>query len=157
MVDMKKNKKNKIKISYVVGFISGLIIYLIGLFLLFGASLIKLDSVKKYIPDIYLTRKTISSVKILGLVLFLIGFIIFMVSIINLYKKEKIKENVKDLIVEGRADVITIIVMTYVLIFMLIICLLLEEVIGALLFGIAILVQSVLNSCLIKYFKKRVD
>jgi len=157
MVKMKKNKKKKIKVSYVIGFIAGLIIYLIGLFLLFGASLIKLDSVKKYIPDIFLTRSTITNVKILGVVLFIIGFIIFMFSIINLYKTEKIKENVKDLIVEGRADVITIIVMTYVLIVMLIICLLFEEVIGALLFGIAILIQSVLNNSLLKYFKKRVD
>ncbi len=154
---MKKNKKKKIKVSYVIGFVVGLIIYLIGLFLLFGASLIKLDSVKKYIPDIFLTRNTITNVKIFGVVLFIIGFIIFMFSIINLYKTEKIKENVKDLIVEGRADVITIIVMTYVLIIMLIICLLFEEVIGALLFGLAILIQSVLNNCLLKYFKKRVD
>ena len=154
---MKKNKKKKIKVSYVIGFISGLIIYLIGLFLLFGASLVKLESVKNFIPDVLLTRGTIGNIKILGVVLFLIGFIIFMISVINLYKEEKIKENVKDLIVEGRADVITIIVMTYVLIVMLIICLLLEEVIGALLFGIAILIQSVLNTCLIKYFKKRVD
>ena len=152
-----KKKKKKVSIAYIIGFIVGLIIYLVGLFLLFGASLIKLDSIRKFIPDVFLTRGTISSIKILGVVLFLIGFIIFMVSIINLYKKEKIKENVKDLIVEGRADVITIIVMTYVLIVMLIICLLLEEVIGALLFGITILVQSVLNTCLIKYFKKRVD
>lgn len=157
MVVMNKKKKKKVSIAYIIGFIVGLIIYLVGLFLLFGASLIKLDSIRKFIPDSFLTRGTISSIKILGVVLFLIGFIIFMVSIINLYKKEKIKENVKDLIVEGRADVITIIVMTYVLIVMLIICLLLEEVIGALLFGIAILVQSVLNTCLIKYFKKRVD
>ncbi len=154
---MKKNKKKKIKVSYIIGFISGLIIYLIGLFLLFGASLVKLDSVKNFLPEVLLTRGTIGNIKVLGLVLFLIGFIIFMISVINLYKEEKIKENVKDLIVEGRADVITIIVMTYVLIVMLIICLLLEEVIGALLFGIAILIQSVLNTCLIKYFKKRVD
>lgn len=154
---MKKNKKKKIKVSYVIGFISGLIIYLIGLFLLFGASLVKLDSVKNFLPDVLLTRGTIGNIKVLGVVLFLIGFIIFMFSVINLYKEEKIKENVKDLIVEGRADVITIIVMTYVLIVMLIICLLLEEVIGALLFGVAILIQSVLNTCLIKYFKKRVD
>ena len=154
---MKKNKKKKIKVSYVIGFISGLIIYLIGLFLLFGASLVKLESVKSFIPDVLLTRGTIGNIKVLGVVLFLIGFIIFMISVINLYKEEKIKENVKDLIVEGRADVITIVVMTYVLIVMLIICLLLEEVIGALLFGIAILIQSVLNTCLIKYFKKRVD
>ena len=123
---MKKNKKKKIKVSYVIGFISGLIIYLIGLFLLFGASLVKLESVKSFIPDVLLTRGTIGNIKVLGVVLFLIGFIIFMISVINLYKEEKIKENVKDLIVEGRADVITIIVMTYVLIVMLIICLLLE-------------------------------
>ena len=47
------------------------------------------------------------------------------------------------------------IVMTYVLIFMLVVCLLFDEVIGALLFGIAILIQSILNTVLIKYFKNR--
>ena len=78
-----------------------------------------------------------------------------MVSVININKEEKIKENVKDLIVEGRADVITIIVMTYVLIFMLVVCLIFDEVIGALLFGIAILIQSVLNNFLLRYYRKK--
>jgi hypothetical protein len=38
---------------------------------------------------------------------------------------------------------------------MLVVCLLFDEVIGALLFGIAIMIQSILNTVLIKYFKNR--
>ena len=149
---MKKQKK-KNKIHLVIGFICGLIIYLVGLFLLFGASLTKLDGIKKILPDIIVTRSTILNIKIFGAILFLIGFVVFMISIILLYKEDKIKENVKELIIEGRADVITIIV--YTLIFMLVICLIFDEVIGALLFGIAILIQSILNNFLLKYYRKK--
>lgn len=151
---MKKQKK-KNKIHLVIGFICGLIVYLVGLFLLFGASLTKLDGIKKILPDIIVTRSTILNIKIFGAILFLIGFVVFMISIILLYKEDKIKENVKELIIEGRADVITIIVMTYTLIFMLVICLIFDEVIGALLFGIAILIQSILNNFLLKYYRKK--
>ena len=151
---MKKQKK-KNKIHLVIGFICGLIVYLVGLFLLFGASLTKLDGIKKILPDIIVTRSTILNIKIFGAVLFLIGFVVFMISIILLYKEDKIKENVKELIIEGRADVITIIVMTYTLIFMFVICLIFDEVIGALLFGIAILIQSILNNFLLKYYRKK--
>ena len=93
--------------------------------------------------------------KLYGLILFLIGFVIFMVSVVLLYKNNEITENVRELVIEGKADVITIVVMTYVLIFMLVICLLFDEIIGALLFGLAILIQSILNTVLIKYFKNR--
>ena len=151
---MKKTKKQN-KIYLIVGFICGLIIYLIGLFLLFGASLTKLEGVKKLLPDVILTRSTLLSIKVFGAILFLIGFVIFMISVILLYKEDKIKENIKELIIEGRADVITIIVMTYVLIFMLVICLIFDEVIGALLFGLAILVQSVLNNFLLRYYRRK--
>jgi hypothetical protein len=44
-------------------------------------------------------------------------------------------------------------------VFMLVVCLMFDQVIGALLFGIAILIQNVLNAILIKYFshnKRRV-
>ena len=149
----KQNKKNKIYL--ISGFVCGLIIYLVGLFLLFGASLTRLEGVRRMLPDIIITRNTIFSIKIFGAILFLFGFVIFMISVILLYKEDKIKENVKELIIEGRADVITIIVMTYVLIFMLVICLIFDEVIGALLFGIAIFIQSVLNNFLLRYYRKR--
>ena len=151
---MKKQKK-KNKIYLITGFICGLIIYLVGLFLLFGASLTRLEGVKRILPDIIITRSTLLSIKIFGAILFLIGFVIFMISVILLYKEDKIRENVKELIIEGRADVITIIVMTYILIFMLVICLIFDEVIGALLFGIAILIQSVLNNFLLRYYSKK--
>ena len=88
------------------------------------------------------------------LLLFVVGFVIFMISVILLYKDNKILEDSKNLIIEGKADVITIIIMTYVLIFMLVICLIFDEVIGALLFGLSILIQSIVNSILINYYNK---
>ena len=148
-----KNNKSKFNIAVMIGFMGGLIIYLVGLFLLFGASVTKIDFIKKIFFNLVLTNNAIASIKIYGLVLFLIGFIIFMISVILLYKNNDITENTRELVIEGRADVITIIVMTYVMICMLVTCLLFDEVIGALLFGITILIQSILNTILIKYFK----
>ena len=151
----KKNKKKNM--SLVISFLSGLIIYLIGLFILFCATLARLENFRKLFPNLVYTRNSLMGIKLLGCILFIIGFILFMVSIVLLYKKDKIKEDVKELIIEGKADVITIIVMTYVLIFMLVICLVFDQIIGALLFGIALLIQSVLNNILIKYFKNNLD
>ena len=154
MVTMKKKKKYIIP---VIGFIIGLLIYLVGLFLLFGTTLTKIQSIKKLYPNFVYTRNTIMGIKLLGIILFFIGFIIFMASVIFLYKKDKIKENVKDLIIEGKADVITIIVMTYLLIVMLVLCLVFDQIIGALLFAITILVQSILNTILLKYYKNKIE
>ena len=77
-----------------------------------------------------------------------------MIAVIFLYKNDNIQENTVNLIIEGKADVITLIVMTYVLIFMIVICLLYNELIGALLFGITIIIQSVVNTILIRYYSK---
>ena len=150
-------KKKKKYIIPVIGFIIGLLIYLVGLFLLFGTTLTKIQSIKKLYPNFVYTRNTIMGIKLLGIILFFIGFIIFMASVIFLYKKDKIKENVKDLIIEGKADVITIIVMTYLLIVMLVLCLVFDQIIGALLFAITILVQSILNTILLKYYKNKIE
>ena len=62
--------------------------------------------------------------------------------------------NKRNLIIEGKADVITLIVMTYVMIFMVVVCLLYDELIGALLFGVTIIIQTTLNSILISYYSK---
>lgn len=150
-----KNNKDKFNITIMISFFSGLVIYLIGLLLLFGASATKLEFLRKLFTNIALTDNAVNSMKLYGLILFLIGFVIFMVSVVLLYKNNEITENVRELVIEGKADVITIVVMTYVLIFMLVICLLFDEIIGALLFGLAILIQSILNTVLIKYFKNR--
>ena len=133
------NKKKKIKTLTILFFIMGLVLYLSGLLLLFIAS-------------IYFN---LNFLKIIGAALFLIGFIMFMVAIIILYKDNEIKENNLNLIIEGKADVLTIIFMTYIMIFMLVLCLIFDEIIGALLFGITIIIQSVLNTILIKYYSKR--
>ena len=150
-----KNNKNKFNITIMISFFGGIVLYLIGLYKLFGDSATKLEFLRKIFTNISLTQNAVNSMKLYGLVLFLIGFVIFMVSVVLLYKNNEITENVRELVVEGKADVITIVVMTYVLIFMLVVCLLFDEVIGALLFGIAILIQSILNTVLIKYFKNR--
>ncbi len=151
MVIMKK-KNNTLPI---IGFIVGMLTYLVGLFLLFGTTLTKVNFIKERFPNFVFTRNTLMGIKILGVVLFIIGFTIFMISVINLFKKNKIKENPKELIIEGKADMITIILMTYILIFMLIICIVFDQVIGAFLFGLTILTQSIINTVLIRYFKKK--
>ena len=71
------NKKKKIKTLTILFFIMGLVLYLSGLLLLFIAS-------------IYFN---LNFLKIIGASLFLIGFIMFMVAIIILYKDNEIKEN----------------------------------------------------------------
>ena len=150
-----KNKNRKKNGLAVVFFVIGLIVYILGLFLLFGTSLERISFIKSIMSHIpFIFDKSTSIIKLYGGILFIIGFVIFMISVILLYKDNKILEDSKNLIIEGKADVITIIIMTYVLIFMLVICLMFDEVIGALLFGIAILIQSIVNTVLINYYNK---
>ncbi|MBQ8659933.1 MAG: hypothetical protein IJ475_03765 [Bacilli bacterium] len=144
--------KKKADIKIMITFVLGLIIYLVGLFLLFWSGLSK----SGIIEVVVLTNNVIKSMKVFGIILFIIGFILFMWSVILLYKKDKIVESNRELLVEGKADVITIIVTTYIMIVMLVVCLVFDQVIGALLFGITIVIQSVLNSILVKYFNRRV-
>ena len=94
------------------------------------------------------------NVKLIGGLLFLIGFIVFMIAVVLLYKNNNVIDNTRNLIIEGKADVITLIVMTYVMIFMVVVCLLYDELIGALLFGVTIIIQTTLNSILISYYSK---
>ena len=144
-----KQKKNKQKRVITVCFIIGLLLYLVGLFLLFGTKFSHLEFFRNLFAN-----SSMSTMKLIGIILFTIGFIIFMLAVVFLYKNNSIKDTNWELIVEGKADVITIMVMTYLMIFMLVICLIFDEVIGAMLFGIAILVQCILNGILIKYFTK---
>jgi hypothetical protein len=46
--------------------------------------------------------------------------------------------------------------MTYILIVMMVLCLIFDELIGAVLFGIAIIIQNVLNNILVRYYNKKV-
>jgi len=147
-------KRRKLSALNMVMFVSGLVIYLTGLLLLFCAGISRTSLATILFSNIKVTSKMISSLKTIGLILFIIGFMIFIVAVILLYKNDKIQENKVNLIIEGKADVITLIVMTYVLMFMMVICLAYNELIGALLFGISIIIQSIINSTLIKYFTK---
>ena len=129
-------KKIEIKL-----FTIGIIIYLVGLFLLFGSAIIRMNYF-----NIVFSSKTINILKIVGSILFVVGFILFIVSLAIIYKNNYILEKKKDLVVEGKADVITLIVMYFVELLMLVICLVFNEYIGSLLFGLVIVIQSVLNS-----------
>lgn len=133
-------------------FVIGLISYLVGLFILVYASVTK----KGLLFDANLTSNDFRMMKIVGLVIFAVGFTVFMISIIKLYQTEDMGENSFSLIIEGKADVITIIMMTYILIVMMVLCLIFDELIGAVLFGIAIIIQNVLNNILVRYYNKKV-
>ena len=147
-------KKKKVSIGVIFFFVFCLLIYLLGLFLLLSSSIKKASILKAFIPGVKVTNELITTFKIIGSVLFLVGFLLFLIVLVILYKDDKIQENNINLIIEGKADVITIIIMTYVLIFMLVVCLIFNEYIGALLFGLAIVIQTVVNSILIKLYNK---
>ena len=151
---MKKEKNKKSKSLASVAFAGGLIIYLAGLFMILASSLSNLTIVKKILIFLSLSRQSLSTMRNFGIILFFVGFVIFIWALIILYKNNEIFESNRNLIIEGKADVITIVIMTYVLIFMLVICLLFNELIGALLFGITLVVQNIVNSMLIKYYTK---
>ena len=142
-----KQKKLDYNLLFKCCFVLGLILYLGGLLLLFGASF---KSPK--IMQLFGGFDAILPVKIIGIILFAIGFFMFLAGLIYFYKSNKLFEQNKDLIIEGKADMITIMVMTYLMIFMVIICIILDELIGALLFGVCIVVQSVINMVLLKIF-----
>ncbi len=147
-------KKKKVSIGVIFFFVLGLLMYLAGLFLLLSSSIKKASILKAFIPGVKVTNELITTLKIIGSILFLVGFLLFLIVLVILYKDDKIQENNINLIIEGKADVITIIIMTYVLIFMLVVCLIFNEYIGALLFGLAIVIQTVVNSILIKLYNK---
>lgn len=147
-------KKKKVNVFTMVLFIFGLVLYLVGLLLLFSSGISRTALASFLFSNITLTSELVYKMKIMGAIFFCVGFIIFMLAIIFLYKNDKIQENNVNLIIEGKADVITIIIMTYIMIFMVVICLLYNELIGALLFGITIIIQSIVNSLLIKYYSK---
>ena len=147
-------KKKKVNFVIIFFFILGLLMYLSGLFMLLSSSLKKASILKTFFPNLIVTNEVITKVKILGSILFLVGFLLFLIILILLYKDDKIQDNSLNLIVEGKADVITIIIMTYVMIFMLVVCLIFAEYVGALLFGITIVTQTVVNSILIKLYNK---
>lgn len=151
---MKKENNKKSKSLASVAFAGGLIIYLAGLFMILASSLSNLTIVKKILIFLSLSRQSLSTMRNFGIILFFVGFVIFIWALIILYKNNEMFESNRNLIIEGKADVITIVIMTYVLIFMLVICLLFNELIGALLFGITLVVQNIVNSMLIKYYTK---
>ena len=149
MNNIKKKKSNGFIIFI---FIVGLITYLSGLLLLLSSSFKKAEFIRIFNANIMVTSDMITKLKILGIILFLGGFLLFLIAVIFLYKDDRIQENNVNLIIEGKADVITIIVMTYVMIFMLVVCLIFNEYVGALLFGVTIVVQTIINSLLIRLY-----
>lgn len=147
-------KKRKLSTFNMLVFVVGLVIYLTGLLLLFIAGISRTSFADIFLSKVELTTQLIANLKTTGLVLFVSGFIIFIIAVIFLYKNNHIQENNTNLIIEGKADVITLIIMTYVMLFMMVICLVYNELIGALLFGVSVIIQSLINSILIWYFSK---
>lgn len=145
-------KKRKTSMLTMLFFVIGLVLYLTGIILLFSSSLKKIPLLEAFFSNIDYTSNVLNSMKLVGGILFFVGFIVFIVAVILLYKNNDVKDNTRSLIIEGKADVITLIVMTYVMIFMIVLCLLCDQVIGALLFGMAIIIQTVINTILIKYY-----
>lgn len=147
-------KKRKLSVFNMLIFVIGLVIYLTGLLLLFVAGISRTSVADILFSKIDLTTNLIANLKTTGLILFVSGFIIFIIAVIFLYKNNHIQENNTNLIIEGKADVITLIIMTYIMMFMMVICLIYNELIGALLFGITVIVQTIINYVLIWYFSK---
>ena len=145
-------KKRKTSLFTMLFFAIGLVLYLTGIILLFSSSLKKIPLLKAFFSNFDLTNSMLNSMKLVGGILFFVGFVIFIISIIFLYKNNEVHDNTRNLIIEGKADVITLIVMTYLMIFMIVVCLICEQVIGALLFGFTIIMQTVINNILIIFF-----
>lgn len=147
-------KKRKTSLVTMLFFGIGLVLYLTGIILLFSSSLKKIPFLKAFFSNIDYNSNMLNSMKLIGGILFFVGFFLFLLSVVFLYKNNEVKDNVRSLMIEGKADVITIIVMTYIMIFMIVICLICDQVIGALLFGITIIIQTLVNSLLIKYYSR---
>lgn len=145
-------KKRKTSMLTMLFFAIGLVMYLTGIVLLFGTSLKYIPLLEAFFSNVNLTNDILNSMKLVGGILFFLGFVIFIIAVILLYKNNEVQDSTRSLIIEGKADVITLIVMTYIMIFMIVLCLLTEQVIGALLFGITIILQTIINTILIKYF-----
>lgn len=133
-------------------FAIGLVMYLTGMILLFCSSLKKIPLLEAFFSNVNLNSNILNSMKLVGGLLFLIGFVIFIIAVILLYKNNEVQDSTRSLIIEGKADVITLIVMTYIMIFMIVVCLLTDQIIGALLFGITIILQTIINAILIRYY-----
>ena len=144
-------KKRKLSVLAMLCFVLGLVLYLAGIIMLFSSSLRQVPVFEAFFSN----AMNFGNVKLIGGLLFLIGFIVFMIAVVLLYKNNNVIDNTRNLIIEGKADVITLIVMTYVMIFMVVVCLLYDELIGALLFGVTIIIQTTLNSILISYYSKK--
>lgn len=145
-------KKRKTNMLTMLFFAIGLVMYLTGIVLLFCSSLKKFPLLEAFFSNVNLNNDIINSMKLIGGLLFFVGFVVFIIAVILLYKKNEVQDNTRSLIIEGKADVITLIVMTYIMIFMIVVCLITDQIIGALLFGITIILQTIINTILIKYY-----
>lgn len=145
-------KKRKTSMLTMLFFAIGLVMYLTGMILLFCSSLKKIPLLEAFFSNVNLNSNILNSMKLVGGLLFLIGFIIFIIAVILLYKNNEVQDSTRSLIIEGKADVITLIVTTYIMIFMIVVCLLTDQIIGALLFGITIILQTIINAILIRYY-----
>ena len=81
-----KKKDKKMQVAMTFSFVLGMVLYLSGLFLIFGTSLSKMEWAKNFFANFPLTNNVIDNMKLYGCILFLIGFVVFIISVILLYK-----------------------------------------------------------------------
>ena len=98
-------KKRKTSMLTMLFFAIGLVMYLTGIVLLFCSSLKNIPLLESFFSNVNLTDNILNSMKLVGGLLFFIGFVIFIIAIISLYKKNEVQDNTRSLIIEGKADV----------------------------------------------------
>ena len=135
-----KNKDN----LFMVGFM----LDVIGLILILSSTLKNISLLSNINSNI------ISMLKIVGGILFGIGLIICIIGLVMIYKYDNVIDKRRDLVIEGKAGIITILIMNVVLLLLFVMCILMDEYFAAILFGLALLILNVLNRVLIAIFSK---
>ena len=123
----------------------GLSLYLSGFFLI---AFIYFDRLKffKFIEN----PKHLSFI---AFILLIVGFVILGFELLHFYKYTTVVKQKEELIIEGKINIINIILINYLTLFMTILCLLFKQYIAIFLFVISLLIINVSNFLLKKYYK----
>ena len=79
-------KKRKLSVLAMLCFVLGLVLYLAGIIMLFSSSLRQVPVFEAFFSN----AMNFGNVKLIGGLLFLIGFIVFMIAVVLLYKNNNI-------------------------------------------------------------------
>ena len=84
-------KKRKTSLVTMLFFGIGLVLYLTGIILLFSSSLKKIPFLKAFFSNIDYNSNVLNSMKLIGGILFFVGFFLFLLSVVFLYKNNEVK------------------------------------------------------------------